>query len=143
MIVFDLDGTLSIVGDRVKYLQQNPKDWNAFYEACDEDKPNEPVCKIYKSLAPTYKEAVGMIILTGRRESAREKTEDWLEYEGIHFDELIMRPDGDTRHDTILKPELLGAGPDEVEMIFEDRNSMVKKWRELGYVCVQVADGDF
>ena len=27
--------------------------------------------------------------------------------------------------------------------ILEDRNSMVKKWRELGYTCLQVAEDDF
>lgn len=30
-----------------------------------------------------------------------------------------------------------------VAFILEDRNSMVKKWRELGFKCLQVADGDF
>lgn len=57
-----------------------------------------------------------------------------------------FRPDGDHRHDTEVKPELLanaGVGPKEVLCILEDRDSMVAKWRELGYRCLQVAEGKF
>lgn len=61
---------------------------------------------------------------------------------------ILYRNDGDTRHDTIVKPELLdeylGQHPDyRVAFILEDRNSMVAKWRELGFKCLQVAEGDF
>ena len=57
-----------------------------------------------------------------------------------------MRKDGDYRHDTEVKPELLakkGINPTDVWFILEDRDSMVAKWRELGYRCLQVADGKF
>jgi hypothetical protein len=57
-----------------------------------------------------------------------------------------MRPNGDLRHDTEVKPELLataGITPENTVCILEDRNSMVKKWRELGFTCLQVEDGDF
>ena len=75
MYVFDLDGTLSTVGDRLKYLQQDPKDWDSFYEACGEDEVNLPVFDIYQKL-----HAFGnpVSIITGRRESVRMKTLDWL-----------------------------------------------------------------
>ena len=57
-----------------------------------------------------------------------------------------MRKDRDWRHDTAVKPELLaksGINTDNVAFILEDRDSMVTKWRELGYKCLQVADGNF
>jgi hypothetical protein len=28
-------------------------------------------------------------------------------------------------------------------MVFDDRNQVVKMWRERGIVCAQVAEGDF
>ena len=31
----------------------------------------------------------------------------------------------------------------KILVVLEDRNSMVKRWRELGYTCLQVNDGDF
>ena len=61
---------------------------------------------------------------------------------------ILFRKDGDIRHDTIVKPEMLKAYMKESHKkqpfaVFEDRNSMVAKWRELGYTCFQSADGDF
>jgi hypothetical protein len=31
-VVIDIDGTISYVGERLKYLQQEPKDWDSFYK---------------------------------------------------------------------------------------------------------------
>lgn len=140
--IFDLDGTLSIVGDRIKYLQQYEKDWDSFYEACDEDEPNRIIMSIYKTLSNAGRY---IKIVTGRRESVRIKTHIWLNDCGIAIKskDIHMRPDGDFRHDTIAKPEMCADFLDKIEVVFEDRNSMVEKWRELGIVCLQVADGNF
>lgn len=77
-----------------------------------------------------------------------EKTREWIKnYIAIGWNyDLLMRKDGDWRHDTEVKPELLakaGITPDDVYFILEDRDSMVAKWRELGYRCLQVNDGNF
>ena len=143
MIIFDLDGTLSIVGNRIKFLQQKNKDWDSFYEACDQDEVNEPVANILHAIYVANTQLIK--IVTGRRESVRQKTLDWLESNGIYVksENLHMRKNGDFRHDTIVKPELIQPFASEIECIFEDRKSMVDKWREMGYCCLQVADGDF
>ena len=141
MIIFDLDGTLSIVGDRIKFLQQDEKDWDSFYSACDQDEVNEPIAMLFRQLAFVNV----MKIVTGRRESCRGKTLKWLSRNFIQIDtsNLHMRSDGDHRHDTLVKPELVKDFIRQIDMVFEDRNSMVAKWRELGIPCCQVADGDF
>lgn len=61
-----------------------------------------------------------------------------------------MRKQGDFRPDDVVKPELLNnfleeskLGKDVIQIVFEDRNSMVKKWREMGLTVAQVAEGDF
>jgi len=141
MMVFDLDGTLSLVGDRIKLLQQAKKDWDAFYEACDQDEPNKPVIRLCRHL-----QTHGIVkIVTGRRESVRDKTMDWLEKHGVNIppEHLHMRKQGDYRHDTVVKPELVENFISKIDIVFEDRNSMVSKWRELGLCCCQVAEGDF
>jgi len=59
---------------------------------------------------------------------------------------ILMRKDGDFRHDTITKPESLaeaGIPLDNIAFVLEDRNSMVSHWRKLGLTCLQVAEGDF
>ena len=145
IIVVDIDGTIAKVGDRLKYLQQEKKDWDAFYEHCDEDEPIDEMCQLVADLFVLGRD---IVFCTGRRESVREKTKNWLTQNVIstYDDELLMRKDGDWRHDTEVKPELLqkaGITPDDVYIILEDRDSMVAKWRELGYRCLQVNDGNF
>ncbi len=141
IVVFDIDGTLSIVGDRLKYLQLDPPDWDAFYNACGEDKCNEPIWSVYHAM----KQQHGIRFVTGRRESCRQDTLSWMKRHVIKCpsNHLLMRKDGDCRHDTEVKPELIVDIKRDVLAIFEDRASMVKKWRELGYTCLQVAEGNF
>lgn len=141
-IVFDIDGTLTLVGDRLNDLKN--KDWDSFYNRCHEDAPNQSICDIYKQ---SYIFGNKLILLTGRRESCRQKTLDWLYRHGLAAPELlIMRPDNDWRSDTVVKFEQLekaGVKAKDVDLVFEDRNSMVKAWRDLGVTVCQVADGDF
>ena len=146
-IIVDIDGTISKVGPRIKYLQQEPKDWDSFYNDCFED---EPVPEIIQMVQELFEECNDIIFCTGRRESCREKTMKWLRnyFTGALVSQslLLMRPDNDHRHYTEIKPELLtkaGIDWDSISFILEDRNSMVKKWREMGLICLQVAEGDF
>lgn len=144
-IVVDIDGTVSRVGDRLKYLQQEKKDWDAFYEHCDEDEPIRDISALVYDL---WFVGYDIVFCTGRRESVRAKTSAWLHQHfpnNMDFD-LLMRKDGDHRHDTEVKPELLSNNnltPDNVFLILEDRDSMVNKLRELGYRVLQVAEGKF
>jgi len=146
IVIVDIDGTISKVGDRIKYLQQSPKDWDSFYEDCFEDEPIHEMVDLVKLLDQSYL----LIFCTGRRESCREKTIAWFNKhfipEVIKYNPLLMRPDNDYRHDTEVKPELIrkyGHSFDDIAFVLEYRNSMVKKWRELGLICLQVAEGDF
>lgn len=146
-IIVDIDGTISKVGERLKYLQQEPKDWDSFYNDCFED---EPIPEIVQLVQELFEECNDIIFCTGRRESCRQRTIQWFKN---HFTSplvaqslLLMRPDNDHRHDTEVKPELLknaGIELDSIAFVLEDRNSMVKKWREFGLICLQVAEGDF
>jgi hypothetical protein len=57
-----------------------------------------------------------------------------------------MRKKGDYRDDSIVKKELLdqirkdGYNP---LLAFDDRDRVVKAWRECGIRCLQVAEGNF
>jgi predicted secreted acid phosphatase len=142
VVVFDIDGTLSIVGDRLKYLQETPPNWDAFYGACGEDTVNDAIWEVYAAMEGEHE----IYFVTGRRESCRKDTISWMLRNHIecHGDNhLLMRKDGDKRHDTDVKPELVDDFKHDILMIFEDRASMVDKWRELGYTCLQVAEGNF
>lgn len=141
-VVFDIDGTLSIVGERSKLLELAKKDWDGFYARCGEDLPNWPAIETYRAIHAT---GCGpkMVLLTGRRESVRTITEEWLHRYGVFGYTLLMRPDGDFRHDTIVKPELLQRNGIRPDLVFEDRTCMVEYWRSINIPCFQVAQGDF
>lgn len=151
MIVVDVDGTITIVGDRLKYLEQSPKGWDKFYESCFDDDPQKDIVTLVQLLIDSGRQ---ILFCTGRRESCRTDTIKWLvkhfefgQFTPVH---LAMRPNDSKEHDTIIKPRIMSEflasrhlPNSEVEFILEDRNSMVKKWRELGYRCLQVQEGDF
>ena len=71
IVVVDIDGTISQVGERLKYLKQEPKDWDSFYNDCFEDEPIEEMIDLVYSL---YLQGYQLVFCTGRRESCRGKT---------------------------------------------------------------------
>lgn len=144
IVVVDIDGTIAKIGDRLKYItDQYPKDYDAFYDHVGEDKPIKEILAIVQELSHKYK----IVFCTGRASRCRTLTIEWLNrHLPISGYDLLMRKNGDHRHDVDVKPQLLqkaGIYPQQVLCILEDRNSMVKKWRELGFTCLQVNDGDF
>lgn len=144
-IIVDIDGTIAKISDRIKYIEQDEPDWDAFFEECDRD---EPIVDIV-DLVFLFSEFFSIRFCTGRPERVREKTHKWLNevFGGnIPKKRLLMRKDGDHRSDFEVKPELLkeaGIKLKNIAFILEDRNSVVKKWRELGVRCLQVDESDF
>lgn len=152
-LICDIDGTIADCKHRLHYLKK--KDWDSFYDACDKDKPIEPVVSMLQNLWPYYK----IIFLTGRRTTCRGKTLNWINefvvpervkntpVQAMSEYGLLMRANGDKRHDIWVKPELLANNyditPDSIAFILEDRNAMVRKWRAMGFTTLQVAEGDF
>lgn len=148
IIVCDIDGTISVVGERLKYLHQTPVDWDTFYNDCFEDEPITEMCALVEAM---FQQGYKIIFLTGRRASVECKTRDWInkhlpKLNGCYT--LLMRNNGDHRHDVEVKPEklqqsLTQGAFERIAFILEDRNSMVAKWREMGLRCLQVAEGEF
>ena len=145
IVIVDIDGTIAKMGDRIKYITEcNPKDYDSFYAHCEEDAPINDILDVVMQLAKAYR----IVFCTGRQEQCREQTERWLNHYicmPLGYT-LLMRKGKDHRPDVDVKPELLqkaNINPRRVLCILEDRDSMVKKWRELGFTCLQVNDGDF
>lgn len=93
------------------------------------------------------RDGVYVVLMSGRDEgNAREATEAWLQYNGIRYDTLIMRPAGDGRNDAVVKNELFEehvAPHYNVLFTLDDRDRVVDMWRAKGIKCLQVAPGDF
>lgn len=139
--IFDLDGTLADDSHRWHHVSKSG-DWDSYYAQCPLDKPIQHIVEVAKALDSA---GFDIIIVTGRSESIRNETEEWLLQHGVLFDRLIMRRKTDRRHNSELKLEALEylrADGYEVLMVFEDLPSAVTAYRRAGVPCAQVADPD-
>lgn len=144
MYIFDIDGTLADPSERLHHIIGPEKDWDAYDALLHTDKPINPIITIAQTLWDFGHE---IMLLTGRSDRVRAETEDWLYAHYIPYDHLIMRSDGDTREDTVVKLEKLAKFledyPSEIQTIFEDRKRLAEAFREAGYHVCHVAEGDF
>lgn len=135
--VFDVDGTLAIRGER------GPFDW----DRVGEDKPNPAVCRIAYHLLDSGQ---SIAYVSGRSTECATETMRWL-YDNVDhgFTDVVglfMRAEGDFRRDTQVKREIYDnhfKGKYNVLGVFDDRDGVVRMWRDLGLTCFQVAYGDF
>ena len=164
MIIFDLDGTLANCEHRKHFVKETPvwahngkndpmafnitsepwknfkPDWDAFHETCDEDKPIQPVCRTLRSWMES---SVRVEIWSGRSESVKEKTLQWLDehvscdgdYLRVSFFNLKMRPIGDFTPDDELKEKWLDEAlsrEEIIDFVFDDRPKVIRMWRKRG-----------
>jgi hypothetical protein len=144
--VFDLDGTLANIEHRLHFIEGDKKDWRAFFAACGEDSVIEQVVRLTDDLADGGVGKYDIVIVSGRSDEVRDRTETWLFDHNISYGALYMRKAGDHRPDHVLKRELLDimlADGWEPILFVDDRKQVVDMWRSLGYTVLQCAEGDF
>lgn len=147
--IVDIDGTLADIEHRLPFINStNPKNWDAFFEACDGDKPIQDVIDVVRAIGffEWHGAPVEIIYLTGRPERVRGKTQRWLSNQGLPAGALHMRKDGDHRPDTQAKAELMlgiTAQGKHIAGVFEDRPSVVRVWRQMGLTVFQLNDREF
>ena len=140
-VIIDIDNTLSIATDRFKLAEkENGKtDWEFVHAPKNliKDKPNLPMIELAKS----YKEnGFEVIILTGRPESTRNITKEWLQKYHIPYDKLYMRswennflkaPDFKRKiYETEIKENVFCA--------YDDDQRIIDVWVDLGITSFKV-----
>lgn len=144
IVLFDIDGTLANVEDRVHHIKGEKRNWRAFFEAMHGDTPIAPVVSLYHKLWEHTDYEI--YLLTGRPEKYRDMTLSWCAEHNIPVKKLLMRATYDTRDDFIIKEEImrqLQAEGHNIAFVVEDRNSVVAMWRRNNILCLQCAEGDF
>lgn len=136
MILCDIDGTLALRGDR------SPHD----HDSAMEDAVHWPIVKLCDAIQASG--VYEFVLISGRDEQFRDVTEYWLDRHQIlaYRQRLLMRQRGDSRPDEVVKRELYESDAALIRtvwLVLDDRNKVVKMWRDLGLTCLQVADGDF
>jgi FMN phosphatase YigB (HAD superfamily) len=141
IVIFDIDGTLADVSERIHHLQKNPKNWKAFFRGMAQDRAIRSMVRLCNILHQT---GIRIVLCSGRSEEHRTETVQWLKKQNVKYHELRLRPDGDRRSDVMVKREMLsGIDKGKVLFVVEDRNRVVQMWREEGLVCLQCAPGEF
>lgn len=158
LYIFDLDGTLALIDHRRHFVEGESKDWRSFYAACVDDEPNLPVIRTMQALRSGGAETW---IWSGRSAEVRSQTVKWLCKHGCFGwptntlpawpfgapERFRMRAEGDFTPDDVLKRQWLSEiEPPECHRlvgVFDDRDKVVRMWREAGVPCFQVAPGEF
>jgi phosphoglycolate phosphatase-like HAD superfamily hydrolase len=141
IVIFDIDGTLADVSERIHHLRKKPRNWNAFFAGMAQDKAIHSMVRLCNML---HASGIRIILCSGRSEEHRDETVKWLSEKGVHYHDLLLRKDQDRRSDTVVKREMLAA-IDKTLILFvvEDRSRVVEMWRSEGLVCLQCAPGEF
>ena len=149
-IIFDIDGTLIDISHRLHLIKKTPPDWEEFRNPAQKrwDEPRLPIIKVAIAL---HKAGHQVILCSGRRESERKDTLESLSrficYNliGPSWKPLLcMRRDKDYRPDTEVKADMLetlrnqGFNP---VMVFDDRPSVIRMWKEHGLTVADVGNG--
>lgn len=140
-IIVDLDGTVALCEG-----VRSPYD----YTKVRLDKPNLPVIRHVQDEA--YRLDTKILFVSGRlarlgsSDSVYYDTEEWLfEHVKVPIEILSMR-DRDGVDDTVIKYEIFNRDirhKYNVKYALDDRNRVVKMWRSIDLLCLQVAEGDF
>ena len=150
-VIFDLDGTLAdITNRREMSTKENGKiDWDIFFtpENIWFDTPNEVVIQMAQMLSQKNR----IVIFSGRSKGTKSETKKWLDKFDVPYDVIKMRPtskDWMYMPDDELKQHWLnslfpGDKKDNILCVFDDRDKVVKMWRDNGLQCFQVANGNF
>ena len=147
-IIYDLDGTLALI-DKRREVSTKPNgrlDWGKFFNSTNIklDEPNLPVIKMAQLFS---EQGFNIVILSGRSNKTETATRSWLSENKVPFNKLIMR-NSETDHftpDWVLKKNMLDENLDinDVFLVVDDRDRVVKLWRSLGLTTFQVAEGNF
>ena len=133
-VMCDIDGTLALRGDRGAYD----------FTRCEEDLLNVSVRGALRSFRSADGDVI--VLLSGRGEEHRSRTEAWLRAHDVPYDELWMRAAGDQRRDDVVKAELFDRHVRHrfaVRVSLDDRDRVVAVWRRMGLPTWQVNYGDF
>jgi len=139
-VIIDIDDTLSLAGERFKLATKSDGkiDWDVAHnpELVKKDKPNLPMI----DLAKRYKKAgFKVVILTGRPDTIRTTTEEWLDKYSIEYDELYMR----NKKEHYLKADVFKKGIyeiylDDVFCAYDDDERIIQMWNSVGIPAFKV-----
>lgn len=135
-IIYDIDGTIA------KMHNRGPFDWHRVGEDLVIPEVTATLDWV-NDLDRFHKPTV--IIVSGRDAKCMYETSDWLHDNGLEYDELFLRKEGDQRADWVIKEEIWREIAKEYYIVgmYDDRNQVTRRARSLGLKVFQVEYGNF
>ena len=143
-VICDIDNTIADGSHRQHYLQGPKKDWKNFFAEMHNDGLKKDVAEIVDN----YYFCLGhsIIMCSGRPDEYRAVTTDWLSRHNVVHTKLLMRRRGDYRPDNLVKQIIWEHEIRpyyNVKFVLDDRDQVVKMFREQGLTVLQVEYGNF
>lgn len=131
LAIVDIDGVVADVRHRLHHVEQQPKDWDAFFAAAGDDPPHDEGTILVGKLQASHE----IVFLTGRPRSLERVTRAWLERHGLGDHRLVMRPPGDRRPAAQVKLTLLRrlAADRTVAVVIDDDERVLDAMSAAGY----------
>jgi hypothetical protein len=154
-IVLDVDGTLADVGSASQeYVGETNHDGTIpWFLNPDVLAQMRPISLVWRTVRGLWVEMGQgpLVVSTGRRESHREVTWNWLNEQAGRFGlgdamrnaHVFMRKEDDRRPSALIKEEWLAVMRDrgmKPQIAFEDRHDDAAMYRKHGLLCFQIED---
>ncbi len=136
-IIYDMDGTLTDVRGIRHLVRGKYRNFDAFHRGSYFCPPNEQV----RDMAlDSNHNGYANIIVTARTETYREVSQAWLDEQGIPFENMYMRADGDFRKDYDVKREILAQILEDYDVLHaaDDNPAISQVWAEREIVTTVV-----
>ena len=107
-----------------------------------------PYPKVIQTVNAYYEAGFTVIIVSGRHSTCGEETIAWLNLYGVKFHFILMRAAWDSRHDYIVKQEILDElltmlPKENIELVIDDRAAVILNcWLKNGLSVQPVYNGE-
>ena len=105
VVFLDIDGVLADNTHRLNYMFD--KDYDKFYSYNEVVKDGIIARGRFLAVMYAYCDDFDIVLVTGRNESCKQATVDWLRMAAMPYDRILMRGHDDHREASELKPELI------------------------------------
>ena len=137
-IIVDMDATLCFNTSQRPFFGPNAANLMIH------DIPNQSIIDLVRAYCDIMD--CELVVITGRDESCREVTLEWLDNNYLYPNLLLMRPINDYSSGENMKKSLYEQhikGKYNVNFVIEDSSKVVKMYRDLGLIVLQPNEGKF
>lgn len=134
--LIDIDGTIANTSHRDQYITGKTKDYKKFQARAIHDRPIPNAIALVKALS----KYLDIVYLTGRNETIRDETAEWLKLNGCPRGKLVMRDTLDFRPAAEFKKAMVQQqiGTDKIAMALDDDLTVRSMYEGLGIKTIPV-----